>query len=233
MNCGACGREAEFDSTESYSELRGIAFVTVIGNGRRCMDCETFTCSQCFAAFELLGTEFADPDLCIPCNTAPTVAPETAPASQLIGIARTSRAQAQRPEAVNRESRSETVLLPQNAASVASQKRNARHLEDNAMSSPFNNSTPAQEAIVLDRSVHPGYLDLPYVFEEILIDGRRDFGNTLEVDQLAVDDLVALEATLDDYARDVAAQIAALRRKIAERAYVLDVTGRLPLGIAA
>jgi hypothetical protein len=111
---------------------------------------------------------------------------------------------------------------------------NARIKDTLIMSSLFDYSTePQAPEVYLGRSVHAGFIDLPFVTEEVLRDGRQDFGGAVPIANLSVDDLCALEATLDNYEADVHSQIAALRRSINDRAFVLDVTSQLPLGIAA
>lgn len=102
------------------------------------------------------------------------------------------------------------------------------------MPNPFDNTLRDQEeAIFLQRSIHPGYIDLPFVTEEVLKDGRRDFGGATAIADLSVDDLCALDAQLDSYEAEAKREIGALRRQIDERAYALDCIGMLPLFGAA
>lgn len=194
MKCGGCGVEAEWGGEHRPD------------NGRVCWECDAFTCHACFAAFELLDTEFADRDLCSACNCAPI----TFPAASSRG-------------AITQNQR------PQRANATASEKR--------AMNTnPFDNDTtdPQVQAVIVGRSTHPGYIDLPFIIEEVLVDGRLSPGAPVDVATLDVDDVMALAAVLDDYKRDVQSQVQALERRINDRLYTLDVTGtQVPLGIAA
>jgi len=153
-----------------------------------------------------------------------------APASQLIGPARKSRSSL-RPEAVNRAMSSVAELFTQKAASAVL-VHDAR-LEDSVVSLFDFSTEPEADAIFLGRSVHPGYIDIPFVTEEVLANGHHDFGSVVAVVDLSPAELQELEKTLDDYEQDVRKQIAALRAEIEQRAFALEVTGQLPLGIAA
>jgi hypothetical protein len=85
--------------------------------------------------------------------------------------------------------------------------------------------------VYLGRSLHPGYIDLPFVTEEIFKEGRRDFGRSIAVAELDESQLTELENELVDYERDVRQQIARLRSEIEQRGDAL--TGQLSFGIAA
>lgn len=98
---------------------------------------------------------------------------------------------------------------------------------------PFTDDSTDAEEIYLGRSVHPGYLDLPYVTEEVLANGHHALGGQVAIADLSPTELRDLEKELADYEREFKEQIKALRREIDERVFALDVTGQLPLSIAA
>jgi hypothetical protein len=71
MTC-ACEREAEFDTAEADGGENGPQFYTIVANGKRCFECETFTCNVCIARAVSIDSSH-DPSLCLWCNVLASV----------------------------------------------------------------------------------------------------------------------------------------------------------------
>ena len=117
------------------------------------------------------------------------------------------------------------------AAAVA---HDGREGDTHNMSTPFDDTTDRQERPVIGRSIHPGYIDVPFAVNEVLDHrGQQTIGDTLEVRTLDRDLLDQLEAEVTLYEKDAAKEIAALRKQIDARRFVLDVTAGLAISSAA
>lgn len=101
------------------------------------------------------------------------------------------------------------------------------------MHHPFpDDTTDSQAVTVLGRSVHPGFIDVPFFTNEILdARGSQNISGSIPVDELSDAECEALDRELDDYERDVREQLGIVRRDIMRRRYALDVIGQQTLGL--
>ena len=94
------------------------------------------------------------------------------------------------------------MITNKTAAVVA---HDGREGDTHNMSTPFDDTTDRQERPVIGRSIHPGYIDVPFAINEVLDHrGQQTIGDTLEVRTLDRDLLDQLEAEVAKYEKDAA-----------------------------